>query len=456
MTSGPRSGSIAAAASASEAEAIDVQALQRPGFAAAGSSRERLLDAMVRVASRHGYAGASVSGVVDRAGTSRGAFYEHFSNREECFLAAQGAVGERALRCIGVEDFGRVPPSGVLEDVLVRAAENPAAAQLLLVAAPGGTAAVQLRSERFLAAIEAVIENALAIRPALQVPASSLLDGIAGVIAARLLRDGGDELPPLAEDLLAWGRGYRLSTGEQRLSEAEWTALGRALAPAEPAREADRSLLPRGRSALDPAAGAASRRRRILCATAEAVARKGFAAMTVADITAAARVPRGAFYSLFDGKEDAFLAVQDEVLREGMGAAAARFALGESWPERVWNGLEGLLYYLAERPDLAGAAIVQVPSAGRRAVHRSHETCLAFTLFLEEGFRHCDRPGCDPQVWGEAIAFAAQGAMRRAILRRGAGRLPELLPQCSHIALAPFIGPERSLELVSRKARAVA
>lgn len=451
MTSVRPSRSSAPAADTAGAEPICPAGVQRPGQVASGSGRERLLDAMVRTAARHGYGGASVSRVAELAGTSRGGFYEHFANREQCFLAAQSAVSERALRCIGAEGPTRVRPSAALEDTLVRAAENPAATQLLLIAGPGATKAARLRSERFLAAVEALIDASPEIRTSLQLPASALLDGVAGVIARRLLQsDRSAELPSLVGDLRAWGRAYRLPGGERRLADAEWAALGSALAPAEPARGADRRLLPRGRSALDPAVGAAARRRRILVATAEVAARKGFAALTVGDITKAARVPRSAFYGQFAGKEDAFLAVQDEVLREAMAAAASRFALGGGWPERIWNGLEGLLYYLAERPDLARAAIFEVPAAGRRAVHRSHEACLAFTLFLEEGFRKCGGPGGDQQVSGEVIAFAIQGAMRRVILRGGAGRLPEALPLCSHLALAPFIGPQRSLELVRR------
>jgi AcrR family transcriptional regulator len=433
---------------------IIIEAVEDPAGALDGG-RERLLGAMVRVAARHGYAGANVSRVVELAGTSRARFYEHFGNREECFLAAQEEAAGRALRCIGGERGRRVRIASVLEDVLVRSAENPAAARLLLVETPGGTRAARLRFESFLAGIEALVDDSLAVDRAPQLPASALLDGVAGVIAARLLRGSADALPFLADDLLSWGRGYRPSAPAERLSRAEWQRLGRPMPPAQPAGEGDLALLPRGRSALHPAAGAASRRRRIVIATAELAARKGFADLTVTDIVTAARVPRSAFYTQFAGKEQAFLAVQEETLGEAIAAAAARYALGGSWPERVWGGLEALLYYVAERPNLARAGIIEAPAAGNTAVARSHEICLAFMLFLEEGFRECGRQYEDPRVCGEAIAFAIQGVMRRTIIGAGAGRLPELLPLCSHIALAPLIGSERSLDFVTTKARAV-
>jgi AcrR family transcriptional regulator len=59
----------------------------------AGSQRRRLLDAMVCVADEHGYAGASVALVIERAGVSRRTFYELFDSAEDCF----GAVIDEAL-----------------------------------------------------------------------------------------------------------------------------------------------------------------------------------------------------------------------------------------------------------------------------------------------------------------------------------------------------------------------
>src|SRR3954452_13838898 len=52
------------------------------------SQRGRMLAAMADAVARTGYAGTTVADVVAGAGVSRKTFYEHFSDREECFLAA--------------------------------------------------------------------------------------------------------------------------------------------------------------------------------------------------------------------------------------------------------------------------------------------------------------------------------------------------------------------------------
>jgi AcrR family transcriptional regulator len=56
------------------------------------SERERVLEAMVRIAAAKGYAETTVPEVVEAAGASRESFDEMFSGKEECFLEAYDAV----------------------------------------------------------------------------------------------------------------------------------------------------------------------------------------------------------------------------------------------------------------------------------------------------------------------------------------------------------------------------
>jgi AcrR family transcriptional regulator len=56
------------------------------------SQRERLLEAMVRVAAAKGYEATTVTDVIEVAGVSRGRFYEMFEDKAACFLEAYDAV----------------------------------------------------------------------------------------------------------------------------------------------------------------------------------------------------------------------------------------------------------------------------------------------------------------------------------------------------------------------------
>ncbi|HEX8958999.1 MAG TPA: TetR/AcrR family transcriptional regulator [Solirubrobacterales bacterium] len=56
------------------------------------SDRERLREAMVRVAAAKGYEATTVTDVVELAGVSRATFYEMFEDKAACFLEAYDAV----------------------------------------------------------------------------------------------------------------------------------------------------------------------------------------------------------------------------------------------------------------------------------------------------------------------------------------------------------------------------
>lgn len=52
------------------------------------SQRRRMLDALTEAVAEHGFNALTVTAVVSRAGVSRKTFYEHWRDRDECFLAA--------------------------------------------------------------------------------------------------------------------------------------------------------------------------------------------------------------------------------------------------------------------------------------------------------------------------------------------------------------------------------
>ena len=91
--------------------------------------------------------------------------------------------------------------------------------------------------------------------------------------------------------------------------------------------------LPRGRNGLPTEAVRAAQRERLLRAVIAAVAQRGFADLTVADIVRGARVSKAAFYVHFAGKEDCFLAATREgghLMLDQVADAARRLGDGAS------------------------------------------------------------------------------------------------------------------------------
>ncbi len=405
-----------------------------------------------------GYAGASVARVLARSGVARSTFYGHFPNREACFLAAYrealdslrlGVAAALASGCPAPQRLRRA-----LGAVLSSVAANPVGGRLVLIEAFGASPRVRREHEREIADIEAALEDCLDEAAAeglcLQVPAQALLGAVAGVASASLLERRHQSLERLAEGLWGWIVSYRLFPRGRRLGSSGWGGL-RCESPLRPPSPASVSRLPRGRSALPADLAAARRHQRIVEATAAVVAERGYAAARIDEIAAVAKVSRGAFYSHFAGKQDAYLAAQAAGLRDSIAAAAAEFAVARPWPERVWQGLAALLSYLGTHPSLARAGLVEDHAAGEEAIRRTKENSLTYTLFLAEGYQQRPRGPGLPQLCSPAIAAANYHLMRRQAEEGKAERMDELLPRCAYLALAPFLGPEAAMRFVDQR-----
>jgi AcrR family transcriptional regulator len=62
--------------------------------------RERMLDAVAQVVSRKGYPATTIADITEHAGVSRRTFYDQFTDKQDCFLAAYEDVSERLLAAV--------------------------------------------------------------------------------------------------------------------------------------------------------------------------------------------------------------------------------------------------------------------------------------------------------------------------------------------------------------------
>jgi AcrR family transcriptional regulator len=72
------------------------------------SQRTRLLQATVELGAERGLAPLTLTDIVGRAGVARSTFYEHFGDKQECFLAALDYAADRVLQ--QVLEIGPPPP----------------------------------------------------------------------------------------------------------------------------------------------------------------------------------------------------------------------------------------------------------------------------------------------------------------------------------------------------------
>jgi AcrR family transcriptional regulator len=186
---------------------------------------------------------------------------------------------------------------------------------------------------------------------------------------------------------------------------------------------------------------ARSQRERLLEAAVRIVARKGYAATTVADLTKEAGISRTTFYEMFEDKEACFLAAYDAAAEALVRRVTNAFESEDGWPRRVRAGLAALLDALAEEPDLARLALVGVSAAGPAAQRRYRVALQRLTPLFDEGRDFAPGGRGLPANTSRMAIGAVAGLISDELSENGAERLPNLLSDLLFATLVPYIGP---------------
>lgn len=127
-------------------------------------------------------------------------------------------------------------------------------------------------------------------------------------------------------------------------------------------------------------------RRRLMQGFTTAVAEKGYAATTIADIVAAARVSKRTFYQHFADKEDCLLATYrlhcDSLVDLLRGSARADRQL--PWRERTRTMVHAYLSALDALPPVHRTLLLEIQAAGPRAFELRTRMQLRFAALLCE------------------------------------------------------------------------
>ena len=151
----------------------------------AAHQRARIVAALAAETAERGYRAVTVADIVRRAGIARNTFYENFSSKEACFLAAQDLAVEEALRRVvegaREDESWEERVAAGLTAFVNYVTEEPALARTCVVEALSAGDAARQRYERSLQAFV----------PLFQV--------------GRKQTPHGDELPETLEDMIIGG-----------------------------------------------------------------------------------------------------------------------------------------------------------------------------------------------------------------------------------------------------------
>lgn len=173
--------------------------------------RQRLIMAMLKATSDLGYRRANVQDVIDRAGVSRPTFYEHFSNKEDCFLAAFDSSARRLRDQVdSAAGEGRSWREQVrlgMRAMLDFAGAEPDTVRTVVVEARAASAEAVLRRVELLDYFSDCLDaRAQALLPAdarfTEVTAAGVVGGIEALLYARLCRSEFDQLEGLYPSMM--------------------------------------------------------------------------------------------------------------------------------------------------------------------------------------------------------------------------------------------------------------
>jgi AcrR family transcriptional regulator len=403
-----------------------------PRDVARRNQRERLFAAMVAVTADKGYPETTVADLVELSGVSSRSFYDLFDDKEDCFLATMEEIlgnvkqlSEQAQAAPGPP----APPQAV-ELFVAMAAAQPAAAKLTMVSAFCAGQAPRERIVQAVTELSALQQGAyerLTDRGGMPVELTqAILGGVAVVLYRRLAEGRTDELGQLGAGLREWVQGIA--------------------PPPRPLRpRARRSHNPPPAGPPSPSAYVPAER--VLRAFAAVVAEKGYAATTIADVAARARISQATFYRHFRDKAGAFESLLDSSGAQMVAAVVPAIRRAPEWPGTVRVALEAICAFMNAERDFARVQEVEAYAVGPEAVaqrDRSREAIVASLASVAEA---------EGALGGfDAVAVEATlGAFQSLLYSRIQGGrwrdLVEVPPITTYLAFAPALGPEEAWEV---------
>jgi AcrR family transcriptional regulator len=207
------------------------------------------------------------------------------------------------------------------------------------------------------------------------------------------------------------------------------------------------SAAPPGRHDLPADVVARYQRERLLAATIELVAKRGYRGTSVDQIVKRAKVGYVAFYELFEGKEECFLAAFELIVEDTRAVLSAEIPRQAPWSGQISTGLGVLVELISADPARARVAIVEVQAATPQVFARYQEAIDEAMPKLREG--RALRPGLPAlsDTLEEAVIGGIAWIFHQRLVNGESDRIRGLLSEVVQSALAPYLGELEAREV---------
>jgi AcrR family transcriptional regulator len=198
---------------------------------------------------------------------------------------------------------------------------------------------------------------------------------------------------------------------------------------------------------------ATEQRRRILRATGELVAKRGYGDVSVELIVKRAHVSYKTFYKHFSNKEECYSALFDQVVK------SAEKAIGEvladerrGWTADVAAVLSKLVELIVSDPLIAKAVIVEAPAVGEGVFERYEKATKALVPLFRAGREQTPRGAELPATVEQALAGSIFWSAYQRLIVGEADALPEVLPELVQLVLRTYLGEAEAARIAAEEA----
>lgn len=197
-----------------------------------------------------------------------------------------------------------------------------------------------------------------------------------------------------------------------------------------------------------------TQRKRLLLGITRAVARKGYAAASVADVLKEVRVSRRTFYEMFKDKEGCYLAAYDLAHDATIDhIKLSQRGVTETY-DRIERAHQAYLEFIVRHPELAKAFSVGVLEAGERANERRQRAFQEFADLHAVLHRQCREQHPEilevPRLALVALSAGTNIIVVDELRRRGASKIMALLPVILHLSCSVYGLPQLASRFLAR------
>lgn len=181
-----------------------------------------------------------------------------------------------------------------------------------------------------------------------------------------------------------------------------------------------------------------SQRQRLLAAATVAVCEKGYAGMTVRDMTAGAGVSRRTFYEYYADKQGVLLAAYDAGFERLLEQLRRACAAQRDWPAKLIAAIVAALRFASVEPEAARMITVETTASGAAGADRVLASRRQLAELLAPGREHSPLAARLPALVEPALVDAIWTAIGDWLVGGGAEPVEALESKLIELALLPY------------------